>query len=247
MFKPKTILIVTLLAAALSFGSAVHAQTATNVICSGCVDGSDIKNRAVTKLKIEDSAVTNSKIKDRAVIQQKIAPDAVSTGKIQDAAVTSDKLAPNSVLSSKIKNRSVTRAKLATSLKASTYDGVFSAPTPNSSILLSSADAVVRQVMIFPPVDGHVIGTFQTWFTCTSGSACVARCSINPGGTTLDTSRFAITSVPSGQYQTMSVNFYFPVAQEQVLTVNAVCDMFTGVGSVGDPQLVGTFSATRYQ
>ena len=124
--------------------------------------------------------------------------------------------------------------------------GVSFAPTPNSSFLLSTADAIVRSTSIVPPRDGTVIFNAQTWFTCTSSAACVARCSVSPGRSTLDTSRFAITSVPSGQYQTMSVAGALPVTANNMLTLNLVCDMFTGVGSLGDPSLTAIFSANNY-
>lgn len=124
--------------------------------------------------------------------------------------------------------------------------GVSVAPTPNSSILLSTSDAIVRSTSVVPPRDGHVIFNAQMWFTCTSAAACVARCSVNPGGTTLDTSRFAITSVPNGQYQTMSVAGALPVTANNMLTLNLVCDMFTGVGSIGDPSLTAIYSANTH-
>ncbi len=122
-------------------------------------------------------------------------------------------------------------------------DGVAVAATPNSSALLTSADVIVRTVSVTAPLDGTVVANFQTWFTCTSGVACVARCTINPGGSTLDTTRFAITSVASGQYQTMSVQGALPIAEGASLTLNAVCDTFTGTGSLGDMNLVAVYSA----
>ncbi|MEM7564563.1 MAG: hypothetical protein AAF353_16165 [Pseudomonadota bacterium] len=124
--------------------------------------------------------------------------------------------------------------------------GVQAAATPNSSFQLSTADRIVRTLTTTPSRDGMVLFTFQAWFTCTSAAACVARCSVNPGGATLDTSRFAISSVASGQYQTMSVSGALPVSANNMLTLNAVCDVFTGVGSLGDPALTSIFSANQF-
>ncbi len=107
----------------------------------------------------------------------------------------------------------------------------------------TSADVVVKTLTVFAPVDGHIIASFNAWFICTSNAACTPRCSIDEGGTTLNTSFFTIDSVPSDGYGSLSLTYAQPVATGNT-TLNVVCDTFAGSGSVGDPSLIVSFSAT---
>lgn len=65
-------------------GSPSLAQTANDVVCSKCVDTSDLAKQSVGTGKIQADAVTKNKIKDGAV----------TTTKIKDGSVTAAKLAP---------------------------------------------------------------------------------------------------------------------------------------------------------
>ena len=160
-------------------------------------------------------------------------------------AASAQQVGSRDIIDNSIKHRDVRDNNLrATDLRNEA--GVAIAPTPNSSVLLSSADSIVRALTLVPPTDGNVVFSYQAWFTCTSSSTCVARCSVNPGGSTLDTSRFAISTVRSGEYQTISVAGALPAVKGASLTLNAVCDMFAGVGSLGDPALTAIFSPTVY-
>lgn len=64
---------------------ASYSQSASDVVCNGCVGGQDIASGAVTNSKIANNAVTNGKIQNSAV----------STAKLQNSSVTIDKLAPD--------------------------------------------------------------------------------------------------------------------------------------------------------
>ena len=76
----------------LVLSSVTHAVTADNVICTGCVQSSDIADRAVTTKQIGLQAVNTARIADRAVTTKQIGLQAVTTGKIADGAVTETKL-----------------------------------------------------------------------------------------------------------------------------------------------------------
>lgn len=66
--------------------------TATDVVCTGCVNDTDIAASAVTNAKIVDGAVTDTKILDGSVATSKIADGAVTEGKIADGSVTNVKI-----------------------------------------------------------------------------------------------------------------------------------------------------------
>ncbi|GAB1266046.1 hypothetical protein [Aurantivibrio infirmus] len=118
------------------------------------------------------------------------------------------------------------------------------ASSANNSSTLSATDTVVRTLTILPPADGLLIVNATAWFKCTSTAACVARCSINPGGTTIDTTRFAISSVASNQYQTMAITGNLPATTDTPIVLNMVCDTFAGGGQAGDASITAAFSAT---
>ena len=95
---------------------------ATNLVCTGCVQSSDLANGAVTSAKIAGGAVTNGKIADNAVNADKIAtgaitapkigPNAVNTSKIVTGAITSAKIGAGAVNVNKLANSAVSTAKL---------------------------------------------------------------------------------------------------------------------------------------
>lgn len=59
-------------AVALLCAAQLHAQAASDVVCTGCVGTTDLANSAVTSGKIGSSAVTNAKIASGAVTGAKI-------------------------------------------------------------------------------------------------------------------------------------------------------------------------------
>ena len=102
--------------------TSVKAQLATDLVCGGCVDTTDIANGAVTRDKIADEAVNfrklaigavgTGRIADEAVTWRKIKPGAVGTGRLADGAVTTAKISDGSVTSAKIANGQVKTADI---------------------------------------------------------------------------------------------------------------------------------------
>ena len=88
----------------LLMSSLATAQTASNVVCTGCVGTGDMANAAVTTGKIADGTVqaidvadgivTTQKIKDLTIGAIDLANGAVTTGKIRDGAVAFVDLSP---------------------------------------------------------------------------------------------------------------------------------------------------------
>jgi hypothetical protein len=76
----------------LLISAPVIAQTATNVVCDGCVHSSDIATNGVRRADIQNFAVNTPKLNNFAVTTAKLGPGAVTTGKIADGAVSVDKV-----------------------------------------------------------------------------------------------------------------------------------------------------------
>lgn len=89
--------IVGLATSSLSGQGAWAQVTADDVVCTRCVDTSDIESRAVTSGKLENGAVTKNKIQNGAVKSRHIGPGQVTGGKLAPNAVTSDKIADRSI------------------------------------------------------------------------------------------------------------------------------------------------------
>ncbi len=85
---------------------------ATDVVCSGCINPSDIAAKAVTSGKLGNGSVTTEKIAPGAVTSAKFNDGAVTNAKISNSAVTTDKLAVGAVTTNKIQLQAVTRSKL---------------------------------------------------------------------------------------------------------------------------------------
>lgn len=88
--------------------NSAFAVLADDVVCTGCVNDSDLANKSVTRLKIAPTAINESKIANKAVTRIKIAPNAINAGKIADKAITSSKIADEAVTSIKIAPSSIT-------------------------------------------------------------------------------------------------------------------------------------------
>ena len=124
----------------------VLAVTADNVVCTGCVQGSDLAKNAVTKKRIKSGSVVSSKLKDGAVINSKIATD----------AVTGDKIAPDAVGSTEVINDSLNDLDIANEPGLD-----FSDPTGNFITLgTSQADlATIDTITMTLPSAGYVTCT----------------------------------------------------------------------------------------
>lgn len=70
-------------------GALAAPPPASNVVCTGCVDSTDIADGGVASVDLANGAVTSTKITDGAVTNGKIAPDSVGSTKIIDGSVSS--------------------------------------------------------------------------------------------------------------------------------------------------------------
>ena len=94
--------------------TATQAQAqATDLVCSECVQASDLAPNAVNNAKIGNGAVNAAKLASNAVTVAKIANNSIAAAKLTSAAVTFAKIGPNAVRTSKIPNAAVTAAKIA--------------------------------------------------------------------------------------------------------------------------------------
>ena len=89
------------------------AAQATDLVCSACVQATDLASNAVNNSKIGNGAVNAAKLAANAVTVAKIANNSITTAKITTAAVTAVKIGPNAVNTAKIANAAVTAAKIA--------------------------------------------------------------------------------------------------------------------------------------
>ena len=103
--RPSPALIVAMIALFVSIGGVGYAASK--------IGTSDIKNKAVTKPKIDKQAVSANRIAKNAVKTNKLADQAVSNGKIADDAVDTGKIADRAVTTDKIADGAVTDDKLA--------------------------------------------------------------------------------------------------------------------------------------
>ena len=84
------------LAVSLSVSTAkVTAQTASNLICNGCVGASDIASGAVKSAEIANSTIVSSDIKDGSINSQDLRNSAVTGAKIKNFTITSVDILPN--------------------------------------------------------------------------------------------------------------------------------------------------------
>ncbi len=84
----------------------------TNQLKNFAVTPLKIKNNAIKTNKLRDNAVTTPKIRDGAVNSAKLRDNAVTTPKIRDGAVNSAKLRDNAVTTPKIGDGAVNSAKV---------------------------------------------------------------------------------------------------------------------------------------
>jgi hypothetical protein len=82
-------------------------------IADTSVDTAKIVNLAVTSAKIADSAITEIKLADNSVTTNKIEDSAITESKIATNSVTSEKIVSSGILTEKIADSAVTSAKIA--------------------------------------------------------------------------------------------------------------------------------------
>ena len=111
----KTGLISLTVALAMAGGVAqvAGAAPATDLVCTGCVQATDLATNAVTAAKLVANSVAGEKILDGSVAAADLAAGSVDASKIKDGSVALGDLATDSVDTSKIKDGSVALGDLA--------------------------------------------------------------------------------------------------------------------------------------
>ncbi len=104
---PSPAMVVATVALFIALGGAGYAAVS---IPRNSVGTNEIKNFAVTPLKIQPGAIKTKKLRDNSVTTLKIADAAVTTPKIADAAVTTPKIADGAVNSAKVLDGSLVPA-----------------------------------------------------------------------------------------------------------------------------------------
>ena len=159
--------------------SPLRAQTANNLVCSSCVNGSDIANFSVSAGKLSVNSVTNPKIKTGAVTQGKIANGAVTGPKIASFSVSSGKLSANSVTNPKIAAGAVTSGKLASGSKPAGAD--FVTTNENLVAIPDTGSIVLASVTVTTPAAGTVIVNASSNFSFFVGPGRVHCEIVEPG------------------------------------------------------------------
>ena len=107
---------------------------------------------------------------------------------------------------------------------------------------ITSVDQVVQTVSLTAPTAGTVIVNSSAGVDGILGGAVVARCSITTGFA-LDFSHLQTTSVDVLELSILSGTRGFSVTSG-LLTVNLVCDAFSGGGFIRDASLTAIFAPT---
>ena len=174
--RPSPALIVALIALFVSIGGVGYAASK--------IDTNDIKNKAVTKPKIDKQAVSTNRIADQAVKTKKLKDLAVTTDKIADQAVTTDKIADLAVTTGKIADQAVTTDKLAD-------DSVTSAKIAANSVRASELGTT--QLAVSAAVNVNANGNGVAAVACPAGTRVLSG-----GGTTSSFLTHMVTSFQSG-------------------------------------------------
>ncbi len=102
--RPSPAMVVALIALFVSIGGVGYAASK--------IGTDDIKNKAVTKPKIDKQAVTSNRIADLTVKTKKLADGAVNTDKLGGQSVTTDKIADSAVNGDKVLDNSLTGSEI---------------------------------------------------------------------------------------------------------------------------------------
>ena len=114
----------------------------------------------------------------------------------------------------------------------------------SQSETLAAADTIYRTVSLMPPADGVVIVNSSAHFTRSGAGDLTVRCSIGTGSA-VDFTHLQITDVPDtdgGDFETLGGTRAFDVSEGVLLTVNLVCDLGVGTGSISDSSLTAVFA-----
>ena len=109
----------------------------------------------------------------------------------------------------------------------------------DQTLALASADQVVRSVSLMPPANGTVI--VSSGASIEGLTAGVSRCSITTG-TGLDFEALQLVSTQVGEFASIGGTRGFTVTKGSVLTVNLVCNVFSGTSRLRDGALTAIFA-----
>jgi hypothetical protein len=141
------------------------ADPATDLVCTGCVQATDLATNAVTAAKLRADSVTGAKILDGSVAAADLAADSVDASKITDGSVTLGDLATDSVDTSKIKNAAVGLADLASNSVDSTKikNGSIAEADLNATLLarLAKMEADIAALKGGPYSNATFKGTYR--------------------------------------------------------------------------------------
>jgi hypothetical protein len=142
MIKP--FLPVSFCAVVLLFPGATFAQ-ANDVVCTQCVNTSDIADFSVSTAKMQGDSVNSGKIKNGEVKTGDMADFSVTTAKLQGDSVTSGKIKNGEVKAGDIASGAVTLDKLDASARI-VFAGAGGAPIqfgPNSNVCVNSGQITI--------------------------------------------------------------------------------------------------------
>lgn len=114
----------------------------------------------------------------------------------------------------------------------------------DQALSLTTTDTVVRSVSIMPPADGAVVVSSSAYIWALVAGDVVARCSLTTGNT-LDASAFQYVNMPGAavaESDAIAGTRGFSVTKGNLLTVNLVCDEFTGDVTLSDSWLTAIFA-----
>ena len=106
---PSPAMVVAMVALFIALGGAGYAAVS---IPRNSVGTSQLRNFAVTPVKIQNNAIKTNKLRNNAVTTTKLANGVVSTPKLADGAVSTPKLADGAVSTPKLGDGAVTTSKL---------------------------------------------------------------------------------------------------------------------------------------
>ena len=189
MKKPNRFFLAMLAPMALfAFAVNAHAQTASNVVCNGCVDTSDIDSQAVTTGRIRARAVTTTKLADNAVITSKIKDGVVTRTKLAAKSVTSAKLQNASVGTLKIKDGAVTADKLADSVADQLGEVTSGIEFGAVSGSITGTASTIASVTVTAPGPGYVRVSVNSYTSLnfSTGASAGVDCTINTAETNVN-------------------------------------------------------------
>lgn len=192
------------------------AQLATDVICTGCVDSTDIADGTVKTQDLANKSVNGAKVQNGSL----------TGADVQNSGLTGADISPNSVPSTDLSNEA----------------GVDS-NGGNQIVALSTTATTVRVVTITAPSAGRVIVNASGYFRYSPSGT--ARCSITTG-VTLDFSALILSSSSGGfEYDSWGATRHFNKTAGTT-SYRLVCDEYAGTAFVSDTQLNAIFLPTAY-